>query len=61
VYRYTSVREYDRRLDELSDEIWRLRIGRNNPQRIIECEQLKLSYIIEKKDFLYNFDPSDPF
>ncbi|MBN1534677.1 MAG: hypothetical protein JXA20_18550 [Spirochaetes bacterium] len=61
MYRFSSLDEYNRRLDELTDEIWRLTAGRYDPQRIIECEQLKLSYMIEKKDFISRFKTSEPF
>ncbi len=55
MYRFSSIKEYDRRLDELTGEIWRLRRQRRDHQKLVEYEMLKLSYIIEKNDFIDDF------
>ena len=52
MYRFNSLNEYNDRLDQLTQEIQWLRLHTTDLHMIIDYEQLKVSYIVERKEFL---------
>ena len=51
MYRFMTLGEYNIKLDQLTDRINCLKREHADAQTIVNYEALKLSYIIEMKDF----------
>ncbi len=52
MYRFDTIQEYDRRLDQLTASINDMKRRRANPHDIIDRELMRVSYILERKEFL---------
>jgi hypothetical protein len=51
MYRFSTLNEYKKRLGQLNRKIKSLKRHHADAQSIVNCEALKLSYLIEMKDF----------
>ncbi len=51
MYRFNTLNEYKKRLGQLNRKIRSLKRHHADAQSIVNCEALKLSYLIEMKDF----------
>ena len=56
MYRFNSLNEYNDRLDQLTQELQWLKSHSTDVHMIIDYEQLKLSYIVEKREFMEDPD-----
>lgn len=51
MYRFMTVRDYELKLIQLKRRIRNLKHQKADAQTIVNCEALRLSYMIEYKDF----------
>ncbi len=52
MYRFESIRDYDRRLEQLTALINWMKRSHADPHEIIDKELMRVSYILERKEFL---------
>ena len=60
MYRFNTLNEYKKRLGQLNRKIRSLKRHHADAQSIVNCEALKLSYLIEMKDFSLRNDWNMP-
>jgi len=56
MYRFKSLKDYENKLDQLTESINILKKNKADAQVVVNMEALKLSYIIEKIDFERSVD-----